>query len=554
MSDGPSPRRVPSGEAGIACVVYGVKSTPDEKESVTDQHRIVRKAIEKEGGRKLIAEPFGEANASGYRKERGPQLEAAMRAAVEAALEHGEAELWVWHSSRLARGDGTKGSRSIQKVVVDLRYGGVTVRSATDPEMVTPMLAGIASVVSNKYSADLSAWTKAGLDRRRRRGAPLGALPWGFEVEREILDNRVITRRRVDPALAPVVREVFERMASGATPGAVARWLNGQGIKTRRDTSFTQRSIRKIVANEAYQGEKGYPGIVTGDLAVAARQAVKRLDPSEIQRRKGGRRPNEPYMLRSIAFCGGCGAPLYRTYAYHGGRAYACSNKLQSTGLCDRPPIPAELLEIHVLNHLGSFVGSVEKWIAGLVNERNSEAAAAEQRRDAEKAQLAGLDRQREQRMAELTEIGITSVGMEVVKRLDRARAAQEVRIAEAEAMLAEWSAPPDVNGALDFYNGLVDVIEGLVKHARGVLEMNEALSSVLAGLWCELDPDSDYDRLLVQFAVRGPITEHRLLDGSRVLDEFVGDRLWLPPVYPGTQTIEPLETAPLTTVSACLP
>ena len=126
----------------IPAVIYGVKSSPDDKEAVKDQHRIIREAINDDG---RIIGVYGEENASGFRKERGPHLEAAIRAAKQAAAEDGEAELWVWHSSRLARGDGTRGKRSIAKLVHDLRYEGVTVRSVTDPEMVTPMLAGIAT-------------------------------------------------------------------------------------------------------------------------------------------------------------------------------------------------------------------------------------------------------------------------------------------------------------------------------------------------------------------------------------------------------------------------
>ena len=60
----------------IPAVVYGVKSSPDEKESVQDQHRIVLEAVEREGGREVVG-AFGEANQSGYRKERGPELEGA---------------------------------------------------------------------------------------------------------------------------------------------------------------------------------------------------------------------------------------------------------------------------------------------------------------------------------------------------------------------------------------------------------------------------------------------------------------------------------------------
>lgn len=73
-----------------------------------------------------------------------------MSAAIEAAAEHGEAELWVFHSSRLARGDGTKGKRSLNLIVAQLLYENVTVRSVRDPAFVTPMLAGIGSEVAHK--------------------------------------------------------------------------------------------------------------------------------------------------------------------------------------------------------------------------------------------------------------------------------------------------------------------------------------------------------------------------------------------------------------------
>ncbi len=158
----------------MRAVIYGVKSSPDEKDAVADQHRLIREAIEREGDRQVVGEPFGEADASGYRRERGPRLEAAMRAAIAVAAEDGEAELWVWHSSRLARGDGTKGRRSIHLIVAQLLYENVTVRSVVDPEMVTPMLVGIASTVSNKYSEDLSAHTRRGLAKRKAAGKPVG--------------------------------------------------------------------------------------------------------------------------------------------------------------------------------------------------------------------------------------------------------------------------------------------------------------------------------------------------------------------------------------------
>src|SRR5260370_517729 len=81
---------------------------------------------------------------------------------------------------------------------------------------------------------------------------PLGALPFGYTVERAIIEGRVVSRRAVDATLDSTVQEIFDRMANGASPGSVARWLNAQGIKTQRGTVFAARSVRLIVTNPAY--------------------------------------------------------------------------------------------------------------------------------------------------------------------------------------------------------------------------------------------------------------------------------------------------------------
>ncbi len=174
MTDGTS-RRV---------VIYGVKSGPDDKEAVADQHRIIREAIN-DDDRDLGA--YGEENASGFRQERGPQLEAAIRAAKQAAAEDGEAELWVWHSSRLARGDGTPGKRSITKLVSDLLYEGVTVRSALDDQMVKPMVGR-----DRQRDGQQVQRRPVGLDQGRcrpppRQWKPVGNMPTiGYKVEAKL--------------------------------------------------------------------------------------------------------------------------------------------------------------------------------------------------------------------------------------------------------------------------------------------------------------------------------------------------------------------------------
>jgi hypothetical protein len=44
-----------NGTGLIPAVEYGAKSSPDERESVADQLRIVREAIDREGGRRSSA-------------------------------------------------------------------------------------------------------------------------------------------------------------------------------------------------------------------------------------------------------------------------------------------------------------------------------------------------------------------------------------------------------------------------------------------------------------------------------------------------------------------
>jgi hypothetical protein len=147
------------------------------------------------------------------------------------------------------------------------------------------------------------------------------------------------------------------------------------------------------------------------------------------------------YLLRGIAFYLDCGATLY-TRRQAAGRMYICANVRTSTGLCSAAPIPATLIERHVLSHLHVFIGSVESWIAERVQERDVEQAEREAAVGRERARLADLDP-------------------------DRERAAQERVIDKASAVVSEWAGPPDTDAALDFYGRIVDLGEGRVRAAR---------------------------------------------------------------------------------------
>ena len=90
--------------------------------------------------------------------------------------------------------------------------------------------------------------------------------------------------------------------------------------------------------------------------------------------------------------------------------------------------------------------------------------------------------------MAELTTIGITPVGLEVIERIDAERAIRQREIEEAEAVLSEWTAKFSADSALDFYNRIVDVVHGRVAKAQGVADINAVLHDTLLGVWLGFD------------------------------------------------------------------
>jgi DNA invertase Pin-like site-specific DNA recombinase len=215
-----------------------------------------------------------------------------MSTAIAAAAEHGEAELWVFHSSRLARGNGRKGRRSINLLVAQLLYEDVIVRSVSDPEFVTPMLAGIGAEVAHKCSADLSTHTLRGLRQRKEAGKPMGPIPLGYKVEVTVDSDRATTSRVIDPETMPTIERIFGMVETGATFGAVARRLNAEGIPSARGRTWVSRTVRGLVFNAAYKGAKGYPPIVDPERYDRIFAGLRRLDPVATQKRNGGRKPS----------------------------------------------------------------------------------------------------------------------------------------------------------------------------------------------------------------------------------------------------------------------
>ncbi len=508
------------GEEKIPAVIYAARSASDDGEKSTrSQIDEVRKRVDLEGGREVIGE-FSESGRSGFHGERGPELDAAMAAATGAASDAGAAELWVFHSSRLARGDGHKGKRSLNKIHADLLYEDVQVRSVEDDEFVrNAMLVGIASEQNNKFAKDHGTHIARGKRRASGEGKWSGGpAPDGYITDRQLVDKKIVAKLKLDPERAPVIRAAFDLAEGGMPDAAIVRSLNEAGHRTKNGKAWTLRRVNATLSNPVYAGRivrwgagsmKGgeyrrfeEPEICIGehphliepdryDVIAAVRadrlSSKKRKTSAPKDRGRLGGRPTTRFALAKLAVCGRCGERMSvntskpRTDGTQR-RTYVCQNVRSATGLCDQPRLDAEKIDTAVVEYLDRLFVDVDAWTAELERGASGQREAAEAALAAERAELAKL----EGREAKLREVWTAAIEAGETRReeiafdtLEECASKSGVcreRVAELAGTLnAMEEEPSPTDTALDLYNDLVRVVRG---GDGSLLDLNERLRS----------------------------------------------------------------------------
>ena len=484
-------------------VIYAAKSSPDPHDSVASQIERIRARLEHESGRVERAEPFSEENVSGYRRSRGPQLAAAIEAAKAAAAEHGHAELWVFHSSRLGRGSGRmREARALGEVFYDLRRHGVSLRSVEDDPYVTDeAFVGMASKMANKYSEDLAAHVRRGKRGQFERGERLGGpVCDGYRLVTEVGEGGALARRYVlDDERAPIIRRMAALALEGRGDGAVARQLNVEGLRTKAGKGFTRRRVQHTLTNPFYAGRafihKGtarheeragsWPTLIDPadfDLIRAMRASRDRaaVNPNA----RCGRRATT-YALAKLAACDRCGARMYcvtSPYKRKDGtrqRSYECANVRDSTGLCDQPRIDARAVDTAIVAHLERLFIDFDAWLGELAKGSADQRAAVEAaltRAREEVADLADVEQKLRRRYVEVTKnkegtehVVETTIDQVVAEKVACER---EVHALEKQLALEPPDAPTDA--MLDIYNDLARAVRG--GEGETVAQLNDRL------------------------------------------------------------------------------
>ena len=156
-----------------------------------------------------------------------------------------------------------------------------------------------------------------------RAGRAMGVPPFGYRYvdptprrqSRGVVDSRLIP----DERYAPVIRELFERKAAGATWLELARWLNTAAPKPDGQR-WARSSVATIIRCRTYLGEVRHGANVR-------HEAHEPLVPAPLWRRAqnepGRRTPRGTYLLSGLVRCAGCGRNMQGSLR-NGTGVYVC--------------------------------------------------------------------------------------------------------------------------------------------------------------------------------------------------------------------------------------
>ncbi len=233
-----------------------------------------------------------------------------------------------------------------------LKKNGVRVISAK--ENITDdasgiLVEGVLESMAEYYSAELSQKIRRGMDINAQKCLSNGSKAGlGYKVDAD-------RKYYVDAEEAKIVREIYERYASGETVAEMVRDLNSRQVKTAQGKPFNKNSLHRLLRNKRYIGiytykdietPGGMPRIIEDDLF---ERVQRMLDKNK--KAPGRARGKEEYLLTTKLFCGHCremmtgyGGTSRNGNKYH---YYACKNAVKK--VCDKKIIQKEKIEDRVV-------------------------------------------------------------------------------------------------------------------------------------------------------------------------------------------------------------
>lgn len=274
-------------------------------------------------------------------------------------IQAGEADaILCWSVDRLSRNAVDSGliSHLLQNEVIKEIRTYSRLYLPTDNALVLSVDTGSA----NQYVRDLSVNTKRGLNSKVDKGHYPGTPPAGYK--NDLLTQTIV----IDEERAPLIREAFDMMLSGATINETMNYLNDvrgyRSIQHKHSggNQMIRTTLYNILRNPFYTGhfmwhgelrEGSHPPIITFK---EQQIIVTRLQGEPSPRAKDEK---IPLAYRGLMKCGECECLVTGEIKYKKGKAYTyyhCTHRKKNV-VCKQPAFTELELEEQVINELGLY-------------------------------------------------------------------------------------------------------------------------------------------------------------------------------------------------------
>ena len=193
------------------------------------------------------------------------------------------------------------------------------------------------NIANELYARDIAEKVTASKQAKMKQGEYLGSIPpYGFQIEK-IDGKRTLMP---EPVTSEIVREIFNRYASGETFVSLSKWLYGQKIHRPSDykkykmvyqqegqqlRQWERESIRFLLTNDAYIGnlvqsgkhmkeqitaEHTHEPLVSEEVFYRVWERIE--ENIKIQNRRPLRKDTMEDIFRGVLYCGECGHKLSR--------------------------------------------------------------------------------------------------------------------------------------------------------------------------------------------------------------------------------------------------
>ena len=282
-------------------VAYARYSSSGQRDvSIDQQLRDIRAYAQREGY--VILREYADHAKSGYKDSRKRTAFQKMMADAE---KKDFSTVIAWKVDRFGRNreESAVFKGRLRRLGVSLAY----VMEPIPDGAAGVLMEGMLEATAEWYSRNLSENVIRGMYDNAEHGLANGAYSYGYQRGD---DNRIA----IDPARAPIVREIFESYRQGINAAAIARSLNDRGIPTARGYQWRTSSILWILKNERYAGtyifgrvrlEDAIPAIVTKSCFQEVQQML-----SSSHRNINQVNHDSEFILTGRMYCGICGASM----------------------------------------------------------------------------------------------------------------------------------------------------------------------------------------------------------------------------------------------------